>query len=173
MNSYKEKFSEDDWMLLSTTPSMIGSAVAGAGSSGIIGTLKEAYGNVRSIMEGASQFPDNPLIGTILEKPESIDAAKELMTKNKAAIMARMEAQNVKTPADIKKLCIEDCTRTVALLESSVAPEIALEYKSRLMNIGQRVAEAAKEGGFLGFGGQRVSEEESQLLEEIQGILNL
>jgi hypothetical protein len=42
-----------------------------------------------------------------------------------------------------------------------------------LMSISQRVAEASKEGGFLGFGGTLVSEQEQAALHSISGALGL
>ena len=37
--------------------------------------------------------------------------------------------------------------------------------------LARRVAEAAKEGSFLGFGGERVSEGERQMLAKLDGAL--
>ena len=42
-----------------------------------------------------------------------------------------------------------------------------------LRDISQKVAEAAKEGGFLGIGGERVSPAEQATLEEIDEALGL
>jgi hypothetical protein len=44
------------------------------------------------------------------------------------------------------------------------APEDAPAFKAWLQAIAQRVAEAAKEGGFMGFGGVRVSDAEKATL---------
>ncbi|MBT8427742.1 MAG: hypothetical protein KJO02_06915, partial [Erythrobacter sp.] len=58
----------------------------------------------------------------------------------------------------------------VAVVEEK-APADAERYKLFLMSIAQRVAEAAKEGGFLGFGGERISAAEQSALDEMSRIL--
>ena len=51
------------------------------------------------------------------------------------------------------------------------APEDTAAFKAWLAQISQSVAEAAKEGGFLGFGGVQVSEAEKATLAEISTAL--
>jgi hypothetical protein len=46
-------------------------------------------------------------------------------------------------------------------------------FKTWLRHTSQAVAEAATEGGFLGFGGVRVSEAEKATVGEISGALGL
>jgi len=50
--SVKEQFSDDEWFLISSVPSMVGAAMAGAGKSGIIGTTKEAMASMKSVVAG-------------------------------------------------------------------------------------------------------------------------
>lgn len=42
-----------------------------------------------------------------------------------------------------------------------------------LVSVAQKVSEAAKEGGFLGFGGTRVSEQEAATIKELSAALGL
>jgi len=53
------------------------------------------------------------------------------------------------------------------LLKRRVKPEEADEFKKWLLAIGQRVAEASNEGGIFGFGGERVSDAEKNVLRQI------
>jgi hypothetical protein len=53
------------------------------------------------------------------------------------------------------------------LLKRKVKPEEADEFKKWLLAVGQRVAEASNEGGIFGFGGERVSEAEKNVLRQI------
>ena len=41
------------------------------------------------------------------------------------------------------------------------------EFKRWLLTVGQRVAEAANEGGLFGFGGERISDAEKNVLRQI------
>jgi hypothetical protein len=42
-----------------------------------------------------------------------------------------------------------------------------------MVSVAESVAEASKEGGFLGFGGVRVSEREQSVLDQIKAELSL
>ena len=53
------------------------------------------------------------------------------------------------------------------------APHDAAAFKGWLRELSQHVAEAAKEGGFLGIGGVLVSEAEKATLTEISSTLGL
>ena len=75
-------------------------------------------------------------------------------------------------PADIKAKSIDALRQTAQLLDTK-SPNQSHAVKVWLFDIGERVAEASKEGGFLGFGGVRVSDAEKATLEEISDALGL
>jgi len=83
------------------------------------------------------------------------------------------------TAAELQKFLNE--TPPAALLstiKSAVAavaakdPAEAAAYKQMLMQVGQSVAEAAKEGGFLGMGKKLVSDEEQAALNELKSAVS-
>jgi hypothetical protein len=53
------------------------------------------------------------------------------------------------------------------------SPAEAEEYKRWLVSLARQTAEAAKEGGFLGIGGTRVSEGESTAITELAAALGV
>ena len=53
------------------------------------------------------------------------------------------------------------------------APDEAAAFKTWLREISQKVAEAAVEGSFLGFGGVRVSDAETATLRDISEALGM
>jgi hypothetical protein len=59
----------------------------------------------------------------------------------------------------------------VSRLLDAKAPQDAAALKAWLPSISQNVAEAAKEGGFLGFGGVRISDAEKAALADINKTL--
>ena len=75
-------------------------------------------------------------------------------------------------PAEIKAKCIEMLRKAAAVVDAK-APGDAGAFKAWLRQISQHVAEAAKEGGFLGIGGVPVSEAEKATLAEISSALKL
>jgi hypothetical protein len=78
----------------------------------------------------------------------------------------------VAKPGELKTKAVEGLRQVSALLEAKT-PDDAPAFKAWLQTIAQRVAEAAKEGGFLGFGGVQVSDAEKATLAEISGALKL
>ena len=59
------------------------------------------------------------------------------------------------------------------MLAKKATPEESTEVKQWLANVAKATAEATKEGGFLGFGGTLVSDEEKAALATIHSTLGL
>ncbi|WP_244496171.1 hypothetical protein [Ensifer sp. Root31] len=72
----------------------------------------------------------------------------------------------------MKARCIETLQQARTVVETK-APDDASAFAAWLYQISQRVAEAAKEGGFLRFGGVAVSEAEKATLSEISAALKI
>ena len=73
--------------------------------------------------------------------------------------------------SDVKERAIGELRNVAAVLDTK-APADAMAFKAWLREIAQKAAEAAKEGGFLGFGGVAVSDAERATLTEISSALN-
>ncbi len=174
---YEDTFSEDDWFLLRSTPVLVGAAMANAGRSGILGTLKEAMASSSAVGQGAKELADNGLISEMLRQDKeaadgSVTAAVQLAREHQSRAMSRLEESGVKDGEDLIRLVLDDCREVARMLDSKAAPEDASGYRSWALGVAESVAKAAKEGGFLGIGGERVSEGEKQLLEEIRTALS-
>ncbi len=168
-----DKYSEDEIFLLTNTPSMIGTAIAMSESSGIFGTLKESWSNAKSVLSGLKEYPDNELIQNILPnmgagpKEGAWDRAKNYREKS----VGRMKEKGVDSKEKFLEQCLQDCQQVKSLLEEKAAPTEASEYKEWAMSVAEKVAMSAKEGGFLGFGGERVSAGEKEMLHKIASAL--
>ena len=160
-------YSEEEWYLLKTLPSLIGSAVAMAGRSGMMGTIKEMMATAHAVQEGTEMYNYNELINGLVEtvgdRKEAQAKAKEMMER----AQSDMQTRGIKEPADLAQAAVEDIERAMALLAEKTTLDEANEYAQFAYNVGLKVAEAAKEGGFLGFGGERVSDEEEVVLAQI------
>jgi hypothetical protein len=71
---------------------------------------------------------------------------------------------------ELKGRAIE-AVRQAASIVDAKAPNDASAYKDWLLHISQKVAEASKEGGFLGFGGVAVSDAEKATLSDVRSAL--
>ena len=66
-----------------------------------------------------------------------------------------------------------DCRNIAELLHSKASEQEADEYKQWAMIVAENVAKAAKEGGFLGFGGEQISAEEKELFRQLGAALGV
>jgi hypothetical protein len=78
-----------------------------------------------------------------------------------------------KTPDQVRTAALEACRQAAALVEKKARPDEAQAFKQWLVSLGQKVAEAAKEGGFLGLGGTRVSAQETSVLTDLSSALGI
>ena len=67
---------------------------------------------------------------------------------------------------------IDGCKHAAAAVAQK-SPAEAEEYKRWLVTLAQKTAEAAKEGGFLGIGGTRVSEAEKAAITDLASALGV
>ncbi|MEM7112719.1 MAG: hypothetical protein AAF614_09810 [Chloroflexota bacterium] len=171
--TYNDNFSEGEWFLVSSLPSMIGAAVATAGKSGFFGTMKEMMASARGMMEAQSEYANNGLIQAIVSQSGDKEDVKARAEKYQQMAMDKMKEAGVQTPEQLAQIVLEDCYTVSDLLAERVSMDEAAEYKTWSMSVGQKVAEAAKEGGFLGFGGERVSDSEETLLADVAAALNV
>lgn len=171
--SIQQKFSEDEWFLLSSSPAMIGAAMSSAAKSGVIGTVKEMTASMRSTVAGLKEYPDSELIQALLKKAENWDEAKEKLGDYRTRSKEKMETENIKSHEALHEQAIADCKATVALVDAKCSPEDAKAYKEWSLKIANNVAQAASEGGFMGFGGEKVSAEEAVMLTKFEQALGV
>jgi hypothetical protein len=77
------------------------------------------------------------------------------------------------SPKAVQDAATEILRRTSELLSKKATTEEATELKQWLATIAQKTAEATKEGGFLGFGGTLVTEEEKAAVAKVNSTLGL
>lgn len=161
----KSTFTPDEWKLLLQSVMVAGIAVTAAEPSGLWGMLKEGMASARALLQAKTDPGANSLVSALVsdfETSEGITAAREgLQEKLKGS-----------KPDEIKTKCIAVLRQTSDVVASK-APEAATAFKTWLYRISESVAEAAKEGGFLGFGGVKVSDAEKATLAEISAALKL
>ena len=75
--------------------------------------------------------------------------------------------------AELRKAATDKSRVAFDLLRQKRTSDNVTAFGDFLMKLGDKVANAAKEGAFLGFGGERVSEEEQYLLAELGQTLGV
>jgi hypothetical protein len=157
----KADFTGQEWTAVVDAPQIAGIAVMVAGASGIIGSIKEAAAAAQAVWDGTSH--PHELIRQI--------CAKEEMQASQSRIRAVLGEFGDMDPNEwIHQQTIATLQRANVIVNSK-APDELVTYREWILSIADKVANAAKEGGFLGFGGVRVSEGEEQMIAAIKAAL--
>lgn len=159
----KSAFTPEEWGQILASPMLAGMAVTLAEPSGLFGTMKEGFAGARALLAAKKDDSGNALAKAIAAEFDTSagrDAAR-------AAIKATLTA---KTPAELKSQALAALGRINALLTAK-APAEADTFRAWLKAIAVDASEASSEGGFLGFGGVKVSDAEKATLAEIDSAL--
>jgi hypothetical protein len=143
----KADFNAEDWSTVVDGPLYAGLRVIAADRGG---TLRESMAMGRVYQEARAKQGASSLLDELIKSPPSID-------------QERLQAAG----GDLSAVTAEHLRNAMSILESKATPADVDAYKRFVMTVAQAVAEAHKEGGFLGIGGQRVSAAEDQALDEI------
>ena len=161
----KTDFSAEEWSQVLASVMMAGMAVTLADPSGPIGLTKEGLASGGALVAAKADPNANALIKSVVSDFETSEgrAAARGVIKSKLA---------GKQAAEMKGIVLAALGQAAALLDAK-APDDAAGFKAWLRDISERVANAAGEGGFLGFGGVQVSDAEKATLGEIANALKL
>jgi len=161
----KSNFTSDEWKLLLESVMMAGIAVTEADPNGLWGMLRESTASARALVQAQLDPRSGPLIKAVVgdfQTPQGQSIAAGGLNEKLAG----------RSPAERNAQCIETLREAGALIDSK-APDDAPAFKGWLRDISQHVAEASKEGGFLGIGGVLVSDAEKATLTQISSALGL
>ncbi len=170
--SFESRFSEQEQVLLSSLPTLVGSVMTFAEGSGM-STIMEMMASSRTMLEGSKQFASNEIISGILPNmtstSEAMSEAKELRNK----VQSHLKTHEVDSKDELMSQVLNDCKKASELLQAKATPQEAEEYKKWTLNIAEAVAKAAKEGGFLMFGGTQISDGEKKLFTDLAEALQV
>jgi hypothetical protein len=155
----KADFTDEEWHRLGRAPLVAGMAISFADPGGPIEALKETNAALRTVLSAAETGEHGELVQAVAK-----DVAEQARHRHNP--LADFKPRG----ADARQE-IEDEMRAVnALLAEKTTPEEADQFRAWLKQAAQATALAAKEGGFLGFKAERVSEGEQQMLERLGAI---
>ena len=164
----RDEYSAEEWKQIVTVPAAIIAAVIGASPGGPIQIGQEVHAAVKTFERAAQELASNPLIAAVLVELKG----RFESYVGKAAPQDVVEFDIIalaKDPSAATALCRE----VVQILAAKAPAEQGEPYRRWLLTLGQAVAEAGKEGGFLGIGGEAVSDAERALLHELAGALGV
>jgi hypothetical protein len=156
----QEAFTTDEWTLLRLAPSLISGGMAAADPSGIFSSIKEAAAGASGMAEAFKANSALELFGAL-----AADRSIPGMPDPKSLLGEGTREQQMAT---FKGNVLARVSSAVELVAKKASPAEADAYRQMLVSVANKAAEASKEGGFLGFGGVRVSEKEQAFIAEVK-----
>jgi hypothetical protein len=153
-------FSEEERTRLGRAPLVAAMAITLADPGGPFEAIRESSAALRTLVEAARDGSHGAFV----------HALAQAVTSHREGRRARPLAGFTPDRRDPLPEIYDELRAVNALLERKASPEDAAEFRTWIRTAAQRAALAAKEGGFLGIGGQRVSEREQQMLDNLGEI---
>ena len=152
----KQDFTDQEWTRIRRAPLVAGVAISLADPGGPIEVAKESVATLRSATLPPSQ--------------------EELLAS--VALDVQALAQQRQNPlGDFKprggQQVLEELREVNELVTAKATAEEAEAFRRWLLVAAQAAADAGKEGGFMGFGAERVSAGEQQMLQQVRAVLGV
>ena len=161
----KANFTPDEWKSLMQSPLLVRIAVSAADPSALIGMLKESMASARDLVQAMADPNADELVKAVAGDFETSEG-RSLAHDGLKALLAGAR------PADVALKAVDPLRALSSLLDAK-APADAAAYKAWLCHLANAVAQAAPEGGFLGFGGTQVSSAEKASVAQIAAALGV
>lgn len=157
----KYQYTADEWDMLLTAPAAVTTFISTADIK-LVGMIKEIRAAAKAIEKIKPEAPAKDLVDSIVT-----DLQQRAEADDSPSLPQVAEGEDPREPARIA------LDQLGTLLDQKSTSAEAAAFKNWLLAIGQAVAEAAKEGGFLGIGGERVSDAEKDALAEMKSLLRI
>jgi|SRR6478752_952373 len=155
----RSDFSDEEWERLGRAPLVAAMAITLADPGGPIETVKESNAALKTILEAARDGGYGDLVQAVAR-----DVAGRARHRENPMAGFKPDPHG---PVDA---ILDELRAVYALLLAKATREDVDGFREWLRTASQRAALAAKEGGVLGIGGERVSEREQQMLETLGEI---
>ena len=156
----KSDFTEDEWARIVRAPFVAGMAISLADPGGPIEAAKETMATLKSATNPPSR--EQLLAEVALEV--------QAMTQRKQSPLGgyRPTADGAHWGEQV----LEELRTVRALVAAKAQPDETAAFGRWLVTAAQAAADAAKEGGFMGFGAQQVSDREEAMLEQVRAAVS-
>lgn len=156
----KADFTDEEWARLERSPIVAGMAISLADPGGPIEAVKESLAAIKTVTEAQS--------GGQGELVDAVAKSVAEKTRQRKSPLGDFKPRGAIAGEQI----VEELRSVNELLTQKATPEEAAAFREWLLTAAKRSAEAAKEGGFLGFKAERVSEGEQRMLDKLGEVLS-
>jgi hypothetical protein len=158
----QSSFSDTEWTEIVQSSMLASLAITAADPGGLWGAVQEAGAAAKSML-AARDAPEGSLLAEIAVSFESSDGRS-------AARASIKDFATGKTAPELADAAVEKLGETSRLVAAK-APDQSRAFNSWIYETAEAVAEAGTEGGFLGFGGVKVSDAEKKTLADLARVL--
>jgi len=159
----KADFTDEEWARLERAPIVAGMAISLADPGGPIEAVKESMAAIQTRAEAAMQGGRGELVDAVAMSV----AEKSQQRGRRESPLGDFRPRGAQAGEQI----IEELRAVNELVTQKATPEEAAGFREWLLTAAREAAEAAKEGGFLGFKAERVSEGEQRMLDRLKEVL--
>ena len=156
----KADFTEEEWTRLKRGPFVAGMAISFADPGGPIELVKETAATLKTVREAADAEGHGELVDALAQEVVA-------QTRERQNPLQDFKPRGALATQEI----VEELTALNQLVSEKASPDEADAYRGWLKAAAQEAANAAKEGGFLGFHAERVSEGEQRMLDKLAEVL--
>ena len=149
----KSDFSEEEWTRIVRAPFVAGLAITLADPGGPIEAAKETMATMKSATNPPSR--EELLADVALDVQAMVQARRHPIKGYKP------------TGSAVGDEVIGELREVMAVVAAKASAEEAAAYGAWLLSSARAAAEAAKEGGFMGFGAEQVSAGEQAMLDRV------
>jgi hypothetical protein len=151
----KGDFPEDEWTRIARAPFLAGLAISLADPGGPIEAAKESMATIKSATNPPSR--EQLLAEVALEL--------QALTQQRHNPLKGYKLTKAESPG---KQVLEELHSVQAIVAARATPEETAAFGQWLLATAQAAADAAKEGGFMGFHAKQVSEGEQAMLDQVR-----
>jgi hypothetical protein len=156
----KADFTEEEWARLKRGPFVAGMAISLADPGGPIELVKETAATLKTVRAAAEPGGQGDLVDAVAKEvvAETAQRQNPLQDFKPRGALAAQEI-------------LDELTTVNRIVSEKATQEEADAYRAWLNAAAHEAADAAKEGGFLGFRAERVSEGEQRMLDRLAEVL--
>jgi len=154
----KAAFTDDEWQRVLRAPFVAGMAITIADPGGPIEISKEMMATLRAATVPPSQ---EELLATVALDIQALMDQKQNPARNFKPTSAATAGTEI----------LDELRAVGAIVAEKASPEETEAFRDWLVTVAQAAADAAKEGGFMGFGAVQVSEGEQAMLDQLRSAL--
>jgi hypothetical protein len=158
----KTAFSAEEWTGLLQTAGAVSMYIVTA-SPAVGDSLKESYALAQNLSDPKAKESAAGLLKAVLDEFKDPSSARA----------AQPNLDGAKDMAGLRTMILENVTKNVAIVDAKADAGEAKDFKMWLYKVAKDTAEAAKEGDFMGMGGEKVNQAEKDALSQLATVLGV